>query len=267
MGFLETGVLTTEYLKEQGRYPSEERMKKGPVAVCECVQEIPCNPCESSCPFHAIEIGENISALPCVMEDKCTGCGTCVAACSGLATFVLNKSYSEEVGSVSFPYEYNHSYKVGDHVYGADRSGKKVCEAQIKRIVDIPKYDHTAVVTLEVPIKYVDEVRSIYRERERKEIPAESDYIADDVLVCRCEEITAGEIRKAIAMGARNITGVKLRTRAGMGLCQGRTCEALVQAIIRQELHLDASESGFSTPRTPQRPVTFGTLAGGEENE
>ena len=60
-----------------------------------------------------------------------------------------------------------------------------------------------------------------------------ADRIDDDVLVCRCEEVTAADIRKAIADGARDVTGVKLRTRAGMGLCQGRTCEVLVQAILR----------------------------------
>ena len=91
-----------------------------------------------------------------------------------------------------------------------------------------------------------------------------AEYIDDDVLVCRCEEITAGEIREAIRMGATDVTGVKRRTRAGMGLCQGRTCEALVQQILRQELKGEATPEsiGFSTPRTPQRQVTFGTLGG-----
>lgn len=87
-------------------------------------------------------------------------------------------------------------------------------------------------------------------------------YLDDDVIVCRCEEVTVGEIREAIRMGAVDINGVKRRTRAGMGLCQGRTCEALVQQILRQELGADPSSLGYGTPRTPQRPVTFGTLGG-----
>ena len=62
--YLEHGIITKEELVAAGQYPSEERMKKGPVAVCECLQRIPCNPCESSCPFHAITIGEDISNLP-----------------------------------------------------------------------------------------------------------------------------------------------------------------------------------------------------------
>lgn len=84
----------------------------------------------------------------------------------------------------------------------------------------------------------------------------------DDVLVCRCEEITAGEIRQAIRDGATDVTQIKLRTRAGMGLCQGRTCEFLVQQILSQELKVGREKTGFSTPRTPQRPITFGTLGG-----
>jgi NAD(P)H-nitrite reductase large subunit len=84
----------------------------------------------------------------------------------------------------------------------------------------------------------------------------------DDVLVCRCEEITLGEIKRAIKQGARDVTGVKRRTRAGMGLCQGRTCEKLVQQIIRQELGSTPEEISSSTPRPPVRPVTFGVLSG-----
>ena len=89
-----------------------------------------------------------------------------------------------------------------------------------------------------------------------------AEYLDDDVLVCRCEEVTAGEIRAAIRAGATDVTQVKLRTRAGMGLCQGRTCELLVQQILSQELGISQDPARYSTPRTPQRPMTFGTLGG-----
>lgn len=89
-----------------------------------------------------------------------------------------------------------------------------------------------------------------------------AERLDDNVLVCRCQEVTAGEIRAAIRAGARDVTQVKLRTRAGMGLCQGRTCELLVQQILSQELGISQAEAGYSTPRTPQRPITFGTLGG-----
>ncbi|MBR0598084.1 (2Fe-2S)-binding protein [Sinanaerobacter chloroacetimidivorans] len=85
----------------------------------------------------------------------------------------------------------------------------------------------------------------------------------DDMLVCRCEEVTVGEIKQAIAQGARDVVGVKRRTRAGMGLCQGRTCEKMVQQILCQELGIRPEEAGSSSIRPPARPITFGTLAGG----
>ncbi|AOY78469.1 (2Fe-2S)-binding protein [Clostridium formicaceticum] len=83
------------------------------------------------------------------------------------------------------------------------------------------------------------------------------------MLVCRCEEVTVGEIKEAIRQGACDITGIKRRTRAGMGLCQGRTCEKLVQQILRQELGSSPEEISASTPRPPVRPVAFGALGGG----
>lgn len=89
-------------------------------------------------------------------------------------------------------------------------------------------------------------------------------YFSDDMIVCRCEEVTVGEIKKAIREGARDVVGIKRRTRAGMGLCQGRTCEKLVQQIIAQELGISPKEAGTSSARPPVRPVSFGELAKGE---
>lgn len=90
-------------------------------------------------------------------------------------------------------------------------------------------------------------------------------YNEDDVIVCRCEEITVGEIKAAIREGARDVTSIKRRTRAGMGLCQGRTCELLVQQIICRELGISPEEAGAATPRIPQRPVTFDVLGRGKQ--
>ena len=73
-----TGVPSAEELRNCPGIPSEGRKKKGRVACVECVQEIPCNPCEGICPFHAITVGEQITALPRLHEEVCTGCGLCV---------------------------------------------------------------------------------------------------------------------------------------------------------------------------------------------
>ncbi|MEI3361442.1 MAG: (2Fe-2S)-binding protein [Oscillospiraceae bacterium] len=109
----------------------------------------------------------------------------------------------------------------------ADRGGNYVCDGVVLKEITTTKSDRTTVVTLEVPIAYVDEVRSVYRAHEyerpewMKEREKMSERLDDDVLVCRCEEVTAGDIRRAIRAGATDVTQVKLRTRAGMGLCRG----------------------------------------------
>ena len=56
----------------------------------------------------------------------------------------------------------------------------------------------------------------------------------NDIIICRCQEVTRQEILDAIEQGATTVDGVKRRTRAGMGLCQGKTCERLVAKIISQ---------------------------------
>lgn len=63
-------------------------------------------------------------------------------------------------------------------------------------------------------------------------------------LVCRCEQVTEAEIRAAIRrpVGARSIDGVKRRTRAGMGRCQGGFCSPRVLEILAEELHIDPTE-------------------------
>ena len=88
----------------------------------------------------------------------------------------------------------------------------------------------------------------------------------DDTIVCRCEEVTVGDIKQAIREGAVDVTGVKRRTRAGMGLCQGRTCEKIVMRILAQELGKPVSVFELATVRTPVQPVTFGLLAEGSHD-
>ena len=82
----------------------------------------------------------------------------------------------------------------------------------------------------------------------------------DDVIICRCEEITCGEIRKAIREGAATLDGVKRMTRAGKGLCQGRTCRTLVSQILREETMRAAKGEELSSSRPPVRVVSIEDL-------
>ena len=83
----------------------------------------------------------------------------------------------------------------------------------------------------------------------------------EDLVICRCEEITRGEIINAIRNGMRTLNGVKRITRAGMGLCQGQTCQRLVAQIMTEELRLSAAEIDPTTARGPVRPLRLEVFA------
>jgi len=82
----------------------------------------------------------------------------------------------------------------------------------------------------------------------------------EDRPVCRCEEISEREIREAIRAGARTVREIKRWTRAGMGICQGRTCRRLVERILCEELGVSPSEVEISSFRQPVRPVSLDSL-------
>jgi len=83
----------------------------------------------------------------------------------------------------------------------------------------------------------------------------------DDLIICRCEEITKGEIKEAIRNGMDTLGGIKRISRAGMGLCQGQTCERLICQILAQELGLQVADIEPVTARAPVRPVRLSVFA------
>jgi len=83
----------------------------------------------------------------------------------------------------------------------------------------------------------------------------------DDLVICRCEEITLGEIKDAIRNGFQTLNGIKRVTRAGMGLCQGQTCQRLVTRILSEELGLAAADIDPTTARGPVRPLRLEVFA------
>ena len=81
------------------------------------------------------------------------------------------------------------------------------------------------------------------------------DLLTDDTVLCRCEEITVGDIRRAVAEGATTLNAVRMVTRAGMGRCQGRMCGGPVLDLIARELGQPPESLGQVTPRPPVVPV------------
>ncbi len=82
----------------------------------------------------------------------------------------------------------------------------------------------------------------------------------DDILICRCEEITKGEIRQAVHDGMYTLTEVRRFLRTGMGLCQGQTCGNLVKRIIAKELGISPLDLEPAASRAPMRPIEMRIL-------
>ena len=156
-----TGFLTDEELKDSPGVPSEARRKKGPVATIECMEDIPCNPCESSCNVGAIIVGENITNLPHLDGEKCVACQTCVYICPGQAIFMVDESLSNGKATVMMPYEYRPLPEKGDLVTALDRAGQALGNAQVVAVRQTKRMDQTATVTIELPKEWSMQVRAI----------------------------------------------------------------------------------------------------------
>ena len=164
-GVRTTGIPSKEELEASPGYPNREALERGPIVVIECVQDIPCNPCEMACPKGAITVGNPITQLPVFYPEKCDGCGRCIPICPGQAIFRVDITYAEDKATVSFPYEFLPMPKKGDMVQGVNRSGEAVCEAEVLRVQRPKKFAHTAVITVTVPKDLAMEVRSTKRSK------------------------------------------------------------------------------------------------------
>lgn len=89
----------------------------------------------------------------------------------------------------------------------------------------------------------------------------------DETLVCRCEEVTAGELRARAVQGRPGLNQIKAFTRAGMGPCQGRQCGYTMAHIVAAAQNRPVEEVGFYRIRPPLKPVTLGELASLDERE
>lgn len=129
------------------KFPSIDALNK-PKAIIECYENIPCNPCSTSCPFGAITINENINNIPVVDFDKCTGCGICAYSCPGLAITVSRVKESKALFKI--PYEFMPSPIEGEIWYAVNRYGEVIGDAKIIKVDNRPSQDKTLLVHVEV---------------------------------------------------------------------------------------------------------------------
>lgn len=98
-------------------------------------------------------------------------------------------------------------------------------------------------------------LEALYRPKAANRIPA------DDVLICRCEEVTAGTLREHVSLGCTGPNQAKSFGRCGMGPCQGRLCGLTVTEVIADARGVSPSETGYYRIRPPIKPITLGELA------
>ena len=97
---------------------------------------------------------------------------------------------------------------------------------------------------------------TLYRPRDENRVPR------DDVLVCRCEEVTAGDVRRFVELGCQGPNQAKSFGRCGMGPCQGRLCGLTVTEVIADALKVSPATVGYYRIRPPIKPLALGELAG-----
>jgi NAD(P)H-nitrite reductase large subunit len=83
----------------------------------------------------------------------------------------------------------------------------------------------------------------------------------DDTIVCRCEELTLGELKAALADDITDLNEVKRMTRVGMGNCQGRMCGPALLEILARQRGMSPADITYLMPRPPIRPVPMAAVA------
>jgi len=89
----------------------------------------------------------------------------------------------------------------------------------------------------------------------------------NNVIICRCEDITLKEIRDAIREGFTTVEEIKRVTKSGMGPCQGKTCGLLIAREISQMTGLPMEKIELQNIRPPYGGITFEQVIKGTVTE
>lgn len=235
---------TAEILKSKPGKVHTEGMPKigdGVMPVFHCTQEIPCNPCAHLCPHGLINIDDaDIRSLPAFQGDnhQCKACERCVIGCPGLAITLVDYRKDPEFPTVSIPYEYTReSIQVSDIVSVLDTTGNPLGEAEVIAVHASRSADRTLVVLVKAPKEIALKVAGVRIQERSVTEPMEQyvEHLQDDMIICRCEHVTVGEIRALLRKGFRDMNEIKTVARAGMGACGGKSCGALIHRLFREE--------------------------------
>jgi sarcosine oxidase, subunit alpha len=246
---------------------SKVQNEEGVFPLFHCYQEVPCNPCTSVCPKGAIRTErDEITGLPFLMESSsCKGCMSCVYICPGLAVTLVDYRKDPERPLVTLPYEIGREkVEPGKLVRVTDEDGAILGAYPVEKVLTNPKrFPGTQLVQVRVEKEAARLAAGIWVQ-ERQIEPSliyEKELPPDEAVICRCERVTAGEIRAAIRDGVRDMNQLKALTRAGMGACGAKTCRPMILRLFKEE-GIDAGEVTDRTDRPLFAEVPLGVLAG-----
>ncbi len=234
-----------------------------------CMQEIPCNPCIEACPNNCITMAESILSLPEYSKD-CIGCGQCVLACPGLAITLVINDYDpeQEKALLVMPYEFvNDIIPLGKEVTTTDMEGNAIGKGKVIAYKDRESQNSRRLLLLEVPDEDKLKVAGfMIREIETGQPLEISLSEEEDPIICRCERVRKSEIAEAIRAGIRDMNQLKAAVRAGLGGCNGKTCNDLILRLYREE-GIPLSEITMPTHRPLVAEVHLGDFIAGNSSD
>jgi len=257
-----TGVPSTSEIDSV--FPCDKRLSQGPVAVIECFQSIPCDPCATACPRGAIIPFDDINDRPVINNDKCNGCVLCMTKCPGLAIMVVDMTWSQDRALIKIPYEFRPLPEKGQTVHALDREGTAIAKAEVIQVLDHKNLNKVPVVSIAVDKQLVKAIRNIRIIHEPAieatdiTIPETSQ---DTGIVCRCNDLDISEIKALIAKGYTTIPELKQMARIGMGPCQGRNCLPIVANELSKALGVSIAELTSGSFRPMVKSIELGDLA------
>ena len=150
---------------------------------------------------------------------------------------------------------------------GVDGAGAAMLEGHLAGLAAAAKLGHVDAATLHAEIaraagprrrarRFGTMLNTLFAPR-----PGLDALTTDETLICRCEEVTAGQVRATIQAGASELDALKTWTRVGQGPCQGRTCGPLLARLLARETGRPVADAGSLHVRPPLKPIPLGSIA------